>query len=122
MPHQCVRCSTIYDDGAKEIIEGCECGAKLFLYVRQEKLDEAKEIVQDLSDDDKEQIEEDVLNIVGAEKSEPVVLDLESIRVLKPGQFELDLTSLFNKEKALVFKLSEGKYVVDLAESFKKAE
>ena len=121
MPHQCVRCNVFYDDGSKEILKGCRCGGKLFFFVRKEKLEEAKKVVEDvnLSVEDRQKIEEDVFEIVGAEPdTEPVVLDLESIRVLKPGKYELDLVSLFKKEP-LIVKLSEGKYVIDLIESFK---
>lgn len=32
MPHQCVRCNTFYEDGSEEILKGCKCGGKLFLY------------------------------------------------------------------------------------------
>ena len=45
------------------------------------------------------------------------MLDIESIRVLKPGKYELDLIHLF-KGEPLVFKLEEGKYVIDLPASF----
>lgn len=121
MPHQCVRCGTFYDDGAQEILSGCKCGAKLFFYVRKEKLEKAKEIAENLTKSEKKKIEKDVYEIMGREEEEkPVVLDLESIRVLKPGKFELDLVHLFNKKDPLVFKLEEGKYIIDLAESFKR--
>ena len=121
MPHQCVRCNTFYDDGSKEILKGCKCGGKLFFYVKKEKLEEAKKVIEDanLSPEEKQKIEEDVFELVGAEPdTDPVVLDIESIRVLKPGKYELDLVSLFKKEP-LIVKLSEGKYVIDLVESFK---
>jgi predicted nucleic acid-binding Zn-ribbon protein len=48
------------------------------------------------------------------------VLDLESIRVPEPGKFELDLMQLFNKENPVVFKLAEGKYVIDVPETFQR--
>ena len=48
------------------------------------------------------------------------MLDLESIRITEPGKFELDLVQLFNKEKPVVFKLEEGKYMIDVAESFER--
>jgi len=121
MPHQCVRCGTFYDDGAQEILKGCSCGAKLFFYVKKEKMEKAKEIAENLTKKEKKNIEKDVYEIMGREEEEkPVVLDLESIRILKPGKFELDLVHLFNKKDPLVFKLEEGKYVIDLAESFKR--
>jgi predicted nucleic acid-binding Zn-ribbon protein len=121
MPHQCVRCSKFYDDGSAEILTGCKCGSKLFLFVKQESIDKAKTITTSLTNEQKTQIEEDVLDIVGAtDADEPVVLDLESIRVPEPGKFELDLMQLFNKENPVVFKLAEGKYVIDVPETFQR--
>ena len=121
MPHQCVRCSTFYEDGATEIIKGCKCGGKLFFYIKKEKLEQAKKAAEEihLTQKEKEQIEEDVFEMVGSEidRDEPVVLDLEAIRVLKPGKYELDLVHLFRKEP-LIFKLEDGKYMVDIVESF----
>ena len=87
MPHQCVRCSTIYEDGAKEILKGCQCGGKLFLFIKKEKLEEAQKVIQDsnLSSKEREQIEQDVFDLVGSDidKDQPVILDIEAIRVLK---------------------------------------
>ena len=123
MPHQCVRCSTFYEDGATEIIKGCKCSGKLFFYIKKEKLDEAQKLAENvkLTSHDKEQIEKDVFDLVGSdvEKDEPVVLDLEAIRILQPGKYELDLVHLF-KGEPLIFKLEDGKYMIDLVESFKK--
>ncbi len=123
MPHQCVRCNTFYDDGATEIIKGCKCGGKLFFYIKKEKLEQAQKAAKEtkLTSVEKEQIEKDVFELVGSEidKDEPVVLDLEAIRILKPGKYELDLVHLF-KGEPLIFKLEEGKYMIDLVESFKK--
>ncbi len=123
MPHQCVRCNTFYDDGATEIIKGCKCGGKLFFYIKKEKLEQAQKIAEEvkLTTQEKEQIEQDVFELVGSEidRDEPVVLDLEAIRILKPGKYELDLVHLF-KGEPLIFKLEEGKYMIDLVESFKK--
>ncbi len=47
------------------------------------------------------------------------MLDIESIRVLKPGKYEIDLVSLFKKEP-VIFKIEDGKYMIDIQESFKK--
>jgi uncharacterized protein len=118
MPHQCVRCNTFYEDGSAEILKGCNCGGKLFFYIKQAKLDKAKNVVVKLSDQEKNQIEEDIFDIVGVDhKDEPVVLDIESIRVQKPGKYELDLVTLF-KGEPLVYKVGEGKYIIDLIRSF----
>ena len=51
------------------------------------------------------------------DKDKPVILDIESINILKPGKYELDIVELF-KGKPLIYKLEEGKYVIDLASTF----
>ncbi|MBW2981064.1 Zn-ribbon domain-containing protein [Candidatus Woesearchaeota archaeon] len=121
MPHQCVRCNKFYDDGASEILKGCSCGGRLFFYIRKDKLKKVKEVVEGakLTPADKEKIEKDVFDLVGSQidKDQPVVLDLEAIRVSKPGKYELDLVHLFRKDP-LVIKLEEGKYMIDIVESF----
>ena len=123
MPHQCVRCSSFYEDGSKEIIKGCVCGGKLFFFIKKEKIEQMKKISDQvkLTQKDKEQIEHDVFDLVGSEidMDDTVVLDLEAIRVLKPGKYELDLVHLF-RDKPLIFKLEEGKYMIDLAQSFER--
>src|SRR3989338_5522696 len=124
MPHQCVKCGTIFKDGKGDLLKGCEnCGSKFFFYVKKESLQKAQEIVSNLTEDDKKQIETDVLEIMGDkyEEDQPVILDLESIRIVKPGKYELDLVDLF-KGKPLVYKLDEGKYVIDIASTFKSEE
>lgn len=123
MPHQCVRCSTIYQDGANEILKGCQCGARLFLYIKKQHLEEGKTILTELTPEEKIQVEEDVRELIGLEEDpeKPIILDLESIRVLKPGRYELDLVHLFKKDP-LIFKLEEGKYIIDLPQAFKKKE
>jgi predicted nucleic acid-binding Zn-ribbon protein len=121
MPHQCVRCNAFYEDGDETILKGCDCGGKLFFYIKKDKLEEVKNKTAKLTKKDKEEIEKDVFDLVGSEvdKSDPVVLDLEAIRVLKPGKYELDLVHLF-KNDPIVFKLEEGKYMIDLIETFKQ--
>ena len=120
MPHQCVRCNTFYEDGSTEILKGCKCGAKLFFYVKKAELQKAQQMTSDLSPKEKEQIEKDVLDLVGNPKSDeaPVILDFEAISVKKPGKFELDLVKVFNPDNPLIYKLGEGKYIIDINETF----
>jgi uncharacterized protein len=119
MPHQCVRCNKMYEDTSDVILKGCSnCGNRMFFFIRKEKLEAANKVTVNLSEEEKVQIQEDVLELIGEDKKdEPVVLDFESIRILEPGKYELDLVNLF-KKKPLVYKLEEGKYVIDVAESF----
>ena len=119
MPHQCVRCNRIYDDGAQEILHGCSCNGKLFFFIRKKYLDERPATVA-LSKKEKKQIEQDVFDLLGTQidRDKPVILDLEAIKILKPGKYELDLVHLF-KNEPLIYKLEEGKYMIDLIQTFK---
>lgn len=120
MPHQCVHCSQLYDDGSEEVLKECsQCGSKFFFYITQEKFDKLKESNEEeieLTSSEKKQIEKDVRDIVGAEDDDgaPIILDFESVKIIKPGKYLLDIHNLFNKERPLVYKLEDGKYVVDL--------
>ncbi len=121
MPHQCVKCGEMYQDGSNDILKGCGCGGKLFFYIKKEKINQVQPQLK-LSSKEKEQIEKDVYDIMGEDidREKPIVLDIESIHILKPGKYELDLVNLFNKNNPLVYKLEEGKYLVDIAETFMK--
>ena len=118
MVHQCVRCGELYKDGAKELLSGCKCGGRFFFFVRNETLEKVKNFQVKLTDIDKKKIERDVYDMLGVkDKDKPVILDLESIRILKPGQYEISLVDLF-KGKPLVYRLEEGKYIIDLSSTF----
>lgn len=125
MPHQCVRCDTFYEDGSEIILNGCKCGGKLFFFVKKDKLDQARAMSESirLTDKQKEEMESDIFDLVGRDidADEPVVLDLESIRVTQPGKYELDLVHLF-KGEPLIFKLEEGKYIIDVIQSFSQVK
>jgi len=122
MPHQCVRCGKMYGDGSSEILSGCSCGAKLFFFVRKDSVDKLKkEVDEKLTKQDRVEIEKDIYNILGEEVKEddkPVILDFESVRVIKSGKYELDLVKLF-KKGPVIYKLEEGKYLIDLPNTFK---
>jgi predicted nucleic acid-binding Zn-ribbon protein len=97
MPHQCVKCSEVYADDAPEMMQGCPCGAKAFLF---------KKDMEDQSAD---------YHI----PQHPIILEVESINTAEDGKYELDLHALFGKSN-LVIKHEEGKYTIDLEESFRR--
>lgn len=120
MPHRCVKCGEVFANGSTELLQGCsKCSGRFFFYVKEDHLEQANEVMANLSETEKKQIEEDVLDIVGdkLDKDKPVILDFESIRIVKPGKYELDLVDLF-RGKPLVYKLEEGKYVIDIVSTF----
>ncbi|MBW3011359.1 Zn-ribbon domain-containing protein [Candidatus Woesearchaeota archaeon] len=122
MPHQCVRCNTFYDDGANELLTGCSCGAKLFFYVKKDNIETVKKTTEKLTKKEIKRIENDVKELIGTDDiDQPVVLDFESIRIPKPGQYHLDLVHLF-KGEPLVYRLEDGKYIIDIPSSFQLAK
>jgi len=125
MPYRCVHCSEIYKDGSEEVLKGCaSCGSKFFFYIRADKLKEImekKENEPELTKEEKHQIEDDVRDIAGVTDEEtPVFLDFESVKIIKPGKYLLDLAKLFEVDKPKVYKLEDGKYIVDLASKAKE--
>ena len=125
MPHQCTHCSKIYPDASEEILKGCSCGSKFFYYVRQEKVDSLKDIEEqmiELPKEEKVQIEKDIREMTGMEDEleTPVILDLESVKIVGEGKFEIDVVNLFKKDRPLIYNLEEGKYIIDIAASLKQ--
>jgi predicted nucleic acid-binding Zn-ribbon protein len=122
MPHQCVHCGKIIEAGSREILDGCvKCSGRFFFYIKDEKVKQllAQQSIplEDFSQQEKDKVESDVRQILKVEDDdEPVILDIESVRVISPGKFEIDLVSLLNR-KPIVFKLEEGKYMIDIESS-----
>lgn len=123
MPHQCVKCSRLYEDASSELLKGCsDCGGRFFFFMKKQDIKQVQEITSNLTKGDKEQLEKDALDLVGDERiDQPVILDLENVRMLKPGKYEIDLVDVF-KGDPLVYKLEDGKYVIDIATTFKTRE
>ena len=113
MPHQCLKCDTVYDNSSDSIIKGCSnCGGKLFLYVKQ--LPKEKKEVE-ISKEKKDIIIKELENYVDIENSDsPIILKLENVRILAPGKYEIDVNQLMRKEKPLIYRVQEGTYVIDL--------
>ena len=123
MAYKCVHCSKVFKDGAQEVLDGCDsCKSKFFFYINEEKLREIinrGEAELELSSSEKKQIEEDVREIAGiTDEEKPIFLDFESIKILKPGKYLLDLSKLFAMDKPRIYQLEDGKYIVDLSGKF----
>ena len=123
MPHQCVKCSRIIPVGSKELLEGCNnCKGHFFFYIRDEQLEKLKQTPLEIPEQDKKKVEKDIREIVGITDEEtPVILDIESVRVTGAGKFEIDIVNLFRKDRPLIYKLEEGKYIIDLASTLNQS-
>jgi len=117
MPYRCVHCTTTYADTSKEVLSGCLCGSKFFFYIKQEKIGQITQQQEpELTLEEKEQMEEELREIAGLhnQPETPVFLDFESVKVLKPGKYLIDLGRLFSRNKPQIYQLEDGKYIIDL--------
>jgi len=124
MPHQCVKCSKIIEVGSRELLEGCgECGGHFFFYIKDEQLEQLKNApLIEIPEEQKDQVEKDIREMAGIKDDKaPVILDIESVRVTGPGKFEIDVVNLFKKDMPVIYKLEEGKYIIDIASTFQKS-
>jgi predicted nucleic acid-binding Zn-ribbon protein len=116
MPNKCTRCGKIHADDSPFLVKGCDqCGSKFFFYIRQEALKDAEREIKDLKPKEIDEIEQDIRDIIPrhVEKDETVVLDLEAIRVIKPGKYKIDVSNLFT-QRPIVIRVGPGRYELDL--------
>ena len=115
-------CGKIHPDDAPYLMEGCDrCGNKFFFYVREEHLKKIEEETKDLTKKQMKEIEKDVRDIIPEDehRGETVVLDLEAIRIIKPGKYMIDVTNLFN-QRPIVIRVGSGRYEIDLSTIMRK--
>jgi predicted nucleic acid-binding Zn-ribbon protein len=71
--------------------------------------------------EDRKNVEKEIREMAGIIDEEiPVILDIESVRVTGSGKFEIDIVNLFNKKRPLIYKVEEGKYIIDLSSTLKQ--
>lgn len=76
----------------------------------------------EIPEEEKKQVEKEIREIAGiTQEDTPVILDLESVRVTGPGKFEIDIVNLFSKKRPLIYKIEEGKYIIDLASTLNRS-
>ncbi len=142
MPHKCTRCENVFKDGAAIILNGCpKCGWNKFLYVRNETPAAVADVktgeykgMQQISPEASKFIKE-VDEMLGAkeETAKPEIKKeqkpaavkeignrVESIRIVSPGQYELNLESLLERKEIIMALKEDGTYVVHLPSVFKK--
>ena len=147
MPHICTRCSSVFDLG-EDILKGCpNCGWNKFMFVKKEPLDQKAQMLQQEQIITRamgvrippRRMEKGSMAIeLASKKSAPTAtpsqplcipvkkkLDdektLESIKITAPGTYELNLSSLFERDE-LIMAVKEGTYFIDLTSAFKKGK
>lgn len=92
MKHKCTNCGKIYEK-TDNIINGCICGNNRFFYIKTRK------------NTKKEENEE--------EKEIIVVLETETIQIIGPGKYNIDIEKLL-ETKTPIYSYSDGKYSIDI--------
>ncbi len=101
MPHKCTRCAAVYEDGSENILKGCTCGNRYFLYFRKITDQEAEEL----------KIKKKVREVGEDEKG------IWNVKV-RDGTYEIDVGSLMMQEPVIVAG-EEGRYLLSLSSAFK---
>ena len=116
MPHKCTKCGREYKDGSTEILKGCaSCGGKKFLYVKDTEIN--KDVLEEKSIEDiARETHEEILQVVEPRtKQEVEMFDrVETIRIVSPGTYELNLEKMAQGDERIVSVGKEGNYIIDL--------
>jgi uncharacterized protein len=116
MPHKCTKCGREYKAGSTEILKGCaSCGGKKFLYVKDTEIN--KDVLEEKSISEiADESREDILEIVEPKKKEQVEMydRVETIRIVSPGNYELNLEKMAQSDQRIVSVGKEGNYIIDL--------
>ena len=115
MPHKCTKCGREYKDGSTEILKGCaSCGGKKFLYVKEDQIN--RDVLEEKSIDDiAKESREIILEVEPKSKKEVEMYDrVETIRIVAPGSYELNLEKMAQGDERIVSVGKEGSYIIDL--------
>lgn len=116
MPHKCTKCGREYKDGSTEILKGCaSCGNKKFLYVKEGDIHD--DVLEEKSIHEiAEETKEEVLEVVEPKQKKEVEMydRVETIRIVSPGSYELNLEKMAQGDERIVSVGKEGSYIIDL--------
>jgi len=116
MPHKCTKCGREYKDGSTEILKGCaSCSGKKFLYVKDTEIN--KDVLEEKSIEEiARETHEEILHVVEPRtKQEVEMFDrVETIRIVSPGTYELNLEKMAQGDERIVSVGKEGNYIIDL--------
>ncbi|MHB8163152.1 MAG: Zn-ribbon domain-containing protein [Methanoregula sp.] len=124
MPHKCTKCGREYKDGSTEILRGCaSCGGKKFLYVKEEEINKdvlEEKSIEEIADESKEEVLEIVEKPTTRKKEVEMYDRVETIRIVSPGSYELNLEKMVKSDERIVSVGKEGSYIIDLVSMAKE--
>jgi hypothetical protein len=118
MPHKCTKCGREYKDGSTEILRGCaSCGGKKFLYVKDAEINKdvlEEKSIEEIADESEEEVLEIVEHPTTTKKEVEMYDRVETIRIVSPGSYELNLEKMAKSDERIVSVGKEGSYIIDL--------
>lgn len=122
MPHKCARCEKIYDSKSRELLEGCSCGSRLFLFLRDKPGRTQEQAVKELrtkkvKESDLQWLDKEFGDRLAGGKG-TIRLDVENMIRVDEGKFTLDIASLMSGSP-IVVRAEEGVYYIDIPYAMK---
>jgi predicted nucleic acid-binding Zn-ribbon protein len=115
MAHKCTKCGREFADGSTEILRGCpSCAGKKFLYVRESECHTDVPEEKPIEELTPEKKQETPGVQTGPQKDVQIYDRVESIRILGPGSYELNIEKLAKSDEVVVGLAKEGQYIVDI--------
>ncbi len=128
MPHQCLKCGEIYEDGSKYVLEGCpKCGGRIFLYTKKPLPDRTRKKILKKIENEEISFEgekfEEIMEEIERRRQEAIKEALkqkervESIKVEDVGEYEINLERLI--EGGIIVE-KDGTYFIYLPSLFER--
>lgn len=111
MPHKCIRCMQVFSDSSHEILQGCLCGSKAFLYTRDPlavvptAIMDSYNIIENSSNSSSSSSNDVFESIVSSGEFEnsddaftvdvQALLDKKTIHSTEDGKYSLNLDAIF---------------------------
>lgn len=94
MPHQCLKCGKIFDEGSSTVLKGCpECNGNRFFYTKKPLDNKEREAIYNKTSKD---INSKILDILGIDKNE-IIDDNGKWKSLKPNEIRKVLNNHLNE-------------------------
>ena len=138
--HQCLNCKKYYEDDEVPIIEGCGCGHRVFLFIKNPKdtelveevyeeiQEKIKEIETEETEAEKEEGQQDLVTPPNkyttarkAVRTEREKFGIETIKVKDIGIYEINIDALMRGRPIVVLSKS-GSYIISLPSAFGRKE
>jgi len=108
VPHQCLKCGAIFEDGSPELLKGCpQCGGNRFFYTKKALDETAREEIQKEVGKD---INEQLVNMLGSQNNDLVDQAGNWVN-MKPKDIRKALSSHINEQPIITPTNKEKKTI-----------